>query len=400
MASGDSPHLVTEQLPPLSKTGSPRELNMNVVVVGRGILGTAVGARLAAAGCSVTLVGGEAKTTALSLGWLNAFAKTPSHYADFSMRSMALWRGFAEALEMQSGALRVGGCFMFATDSVGADTLAKKVQNARDRNCVCQTLSPEEVAKIVPELRIEPTAAALFPEDMVADGDACRQSCEAYALGLGARVLDDEVLSVTASDNTVTIQLKKGETLQSDYVVLAAGGESAGLAQQLGTTLQTKEIFGMQVRLPLASPLPERCAMVKWFADGTDVGTSLVTVGSEMRLNEPCVLDEAEDLAGRRLLESRKLFPIPEGDPVDMGATKRTVPYDGLPVCGFLPTAPRAYTIFSHSGVTLAPLLSLLAACEILAVFISVDGLRLEELAHYRPERFEQKSDDSHVWKG
>merc|ERR1719401_2710034 len=141
---------------------------MNVVVLGRGILGTAVGARLAAAGCSETLVGGEAKTTALSLGWLNAFAKTPSHYADFSMRSMALWPGFAESLNLPAGALRTGGCFMFATDSEGADTLAKKVQSAKDRNCTCQTLSPDEAAKVVPELRIEPTAAALFPEDMVA----------------------------------------------------------------------------------------------------------------------------------------------------------------------------------------------------------------------------------------
>lgn len=287
---------------------------------------------------------------------------------------------------------------MFATDLEGADTLAKKVQSARDRNCDCQTFSLEEVVKTVPELLIEPTAAAMFPADMVADAHACAKSCEARAVALGARVLEDEVLSVIADDSTVTIQLAKGEALQCDCVVLAAGGDSPALTQQLGTTLNTKEIFGMQCRLLLPSPIPERCAMVKWFSCDTDVGASLVTVGSEMRLNEPCEVEVAKDLAVRRLKESRELFPLPEGDPVDMGATRRVVPEDGLPVSGFLPGAPRAYVLFSHSGVTLAPLLSLLAAREVVTMLELGDQLRLDELAHYRPERFKQNTDSSHVW--
>ena len=44
--------------------------------------------------------------------------------------------------------------------------------------------------------------------------------------------------------------------------------------------------------------------------------------------------------------------------------------------------APNVYIALTHSGVTLAPLIGELAAIEI------VDGVRVESLSPYRPERF------------
>ena len=60
----------------------------------------------------------------------------------------------------------------------------------------------------------------------------------------------------------------------------------------------------------------------------------------------------------------------------------RPMPADGLPVLGFVEKAPNLYIALMHSGVTLAPLVSELAAMEIL------DGARVERLSPYRPERF------------
>src|SRR5207248_9266233 len=44
---------------------------------------------------------------------------------------------------------------------------------------------------------------------------------------------------------------------------------------------------------------------------------------------------------------------------------QRALPADGLPVVGFLDSRARIYTIATHSGVTLGPLLGRLAAQEI-----------------------------------
>jgi glycine/D-amino acid oxidase-like deaminating enzyme len=51
-------------------------------------------------------------------------------------------------------------------------------------------------------------------------------------------------------------------------------------------------------------------------------------------------------------------------------------------VLGFTPSVPNLYIALMHSGVTLAPLVGEWATLEI------VDGVRVEALNPYRPERF------------
>lgn len=59
----------------------------------------------------------------------------------------------------------------------------------------------------------------------------------------------------------------------------------------------------------------------------------------------------------------------------------RPVPEDGLPIVGSTAAAPNLYTVATHSGVHLAPILGELAAAEI------AEGKRTLELAPYRPDR-------------
>ncbi|MGH6913163.1 MAG: FAD-dependent oxidoreductase, partial [Geminicoccales bacterium] len=60
----------------------------------------------------------------------------------------------------------------------------------------------------------------------------------------------------------------------------------------------------------------------------------------------------------------------------------RPIPQDGKPVVGSAPGVPGLYLAVMHSGVTLAPAVGRFAAMEML------DGVRLELLEPYRPERF------------
>ena len=59
------------------------------------------------------------------------------------------------------------------------------------------------------------------------------------------------------------------------------------------------------------------------------------------------------------------------------------MPLDGYPTLGYATEAPNLYIALTHSGVTLAPVISQLAALEI------CEGVRADAvLAPYRPERF------------
>ena len=58
------------------------------------------------------------------------------------------------------------------------------------------------------------------------------------------------------------------------------------------------------------------------------------------------------------------------------------MPPDGFPVIGRLPTAPNVYVTYTHSGVTLAPMIGEMAALEI------TSGAEVELLTPYRPGRF------------
>ena len=60
------------------------------------------------------------------------------------------------------------------------------------------------------------------------------------------------------------------------------------------------------------------------------------------------------------------------------------MPLDGYPIMGFANEAPNMYIALTHSGVTLAPLLSQLAMLEI------CDGATVDSvLAPYRLDRFD-----------
>ncbi|MEE8465226.1 MAG: FAD-dependent oxidoreductase, partial [Dehalococcoidia bacterium] len=96
-------------------TGSLRKrLNgkqLNVTVVGAGIVGSAIAYSLAKRGAAVTVIdkgrpGGGA--TSHSFAWINATAKHPVSYHTFNRRSLGMWDRFAKDLDVDVG-LRWGG---------------------------------------------------------------------------------------------------------------------------------------------------------------------------------------------------------------------------------------------------------------------------------------------------
>src|SRR6266498_4776057 len=84
---------------PMTSSDSLR--GSRVVVVGAGVIGAAIGYRLAEAGAAVTIVERRAPgfgTSRASFAWLNAFEKPPRAYYDLSVRSMVEHKILADEL--------------------------------------------------------------------------------------------------------------------------------------------------------------------------------------------------------------------------------------------------------------------------------------------------------------
>ena len=109
-------------------------------------------------------------------------------------------------------------------------------------------------------------------------------------------------------------------------------------------------------------------------------GRMMIGEGDQESLAEDDSQAHADDLLDRARrylpgLEDAEAVPVPVG--------WRPMPLDGYPVMGFASEAPNLYVALTHSGVTLAPALSQLAAQEI------CDGVLADAaLWPYRPERF------------
>jgi glycine/D-amino acid oxidase-like deaminating enzyme len=67
---------------------------------------------------------------------------------------------------------------------------------------------------------------------------------------------------------------------------------------------------------------------------------------------------------------------------LDVRLSARTIPPDGMTIAGIPHGVSNAYVVATHSGLTLAPLIAVLAAREIST------GTPSDRLDPYRPERF------------
>ncbi len=375
---------------------SPSNKNLNVTVVGAGIVGAAIAYSLAKRGVAVTVVdkgrpGGGA--TSHSFAWINATAKHPVAYHNFNRRSLDLWDGFARGLDVDVG-LRWGGQLEWASTEDGAAELKSRARQLQTWGYPCEIIDGDRMAQLEPGLSPGQVMAAAFYElDGRVDPTIAAEACIRAAAKHGAAVLlETEVtgLTIKSGSNTVDAVVAGAQNVGADVVVLAGGVDNTHLAAMAGVTIPQEDSPGVVIRTnPLAQSLlstasvlyapplgPDRPEIhIRQFLDGS----VMIGEGSQESLARDDSQGHADELLARAAeyvpgLRDASAIPVPVG--------YRPMPVDGFPVLGFSPKAPNVYLALTHSGVTLAPLIAQLATMEI------VDGARIDLLSDYRPERF------------
>ena len=372
----------------------------SVAVIGAGIMGAAIAWRLARRGVQVTLLDKGLPghgASSHSFAWINAGAKEPIGYHDLNRRSLDMWARFASAIgdegDPESAGLRWGGKVSWVARAEDVEALVGRVRQLQSWGYPTRLVDAEELARLEPALEPGPVAAAEYspnegqvePQMVV---DVCLRRLQ--EMGCEVRTGTEVVGFKRGGDGRIHGLDTTSGPVRVEAVVMAAGTDTTALAVLAGVSVPQAESPGVVIRTdplpPLLNNVPvvyapplgdgRREIHIRQCADGR----MMIGEGDQESLAEDDSQAHADDLLDR----ARRYLPGLAGAraaPVPVGW--RPMPLDGYPVMGFASESPNLYVALTHSGVTLAPVLSQLAAQEICGG-TPADAV----LGPYRPQRF------------
>ena len=371
---------------------------LRAVVVGAGLIGACVSARLAQRGAEVTLLDagfpGEG-TTGSSFAWVDASHPSLRPYVELNVDGLDAWRRFGAALGDPSW-LTLTGTLTWEREPAAAATLERHIETLAQLGCDAQRLTRAQVLALEPDLTpgADVAQTVLFP----AEGYVFTRPALADVLALGR----DAGLRVRPGarvagfrergDALRGVTLATGEEIDADLVVTCAGR-------------WTGELLGaVDVEIPMIAPEGAGSAAVGLLVTTTPVITRL------QRVIHADGLMIRPDGAGRLLLhgdaqdtrvrhdEATSPPPAPALELVEhlrglLRGTEtarietarigiRALPADRSPVVGRVREG--LYVVVTHSGITLAPLLGELVGEELIGERPST------ALERFRPARFER----------
>ena len=380
---------------------SERNRGSTIVVVGAGIIGASIAWRLAARGSRVTLIDKATPgsgASSHSFAWINAGSKQPIGYHNLNRRSLEMWERFASAIaddgDSASVGLRWGGKVSWEVKSSGAERLASEVKQLQSWGYPTRLISRSELSALEPSLTLGEIEAAEYSENEAqVEPQMVVDACVRRLAELEATVVSEtEVIGFSRRrDGSISVVETNSGEIECNTVVLAAGTGVTSLASLANVSVPQERSPGVVIRTNPLPPVLKNVPVVYAppMEDGRQEvhirqcadGRMMIGEGSQESLAEDDSQAHADDLLERASvflpqLSSAQAVPVPVG--------WRPMPLDGYPIMGFANEAPNMYIALTHSGVTLAPLLSQLAMLEI------CDGATVDSvLAPYRLDRFD-----------
>lgn len=339
---------------------------MRIAVIGAGIMGASTVYHLARPGIDVHLFdlapGPAEGVTHNAFGWVNTINGDPRSAEAYELRIRAVAEYNSLLVDLPELLPHVRRGSLVWKDSPAA-TVSLAVRHRADQSL--ELVTRNFILAKEPRLKRPPDLAIYSARDIAIDPGVLARSLIARAEQSGAVLhYGVRVQQLERTERAVTaIQTDSGR-FQFDRVVLAAGTHTARLLDGIGVSLaleaspvvllhyRTNERF---LRNILSSPEIE----VRQAPDHTVLVVEDFYSGCEEmdfklpRLRVTQVLDET--------------FVMPEAFAFSHGAVgSRPVFANGLPRTGFVQDVAGLYLLVAHPGIILAPLLSRLAAEELL----------------------------------
>jgi sarcosine oxidase subunit beta len=240
----------------------------DVVIIGSGIVGSSVAYHLALAGCTNVLVlereAHQGKgSTGKSMGGVRAQFSTPVNI-QMSRYSIDFFSKFDEVVGHPAD-YRAHGYLFCATNE---NHLAYLNANRERQHALGVTnvewVSPEEIAKMVPQLRVDDVLGGTFcPTDGFVDPHSVMMGFMFNARERGTRLLlDTQVSGIEVANDQITGVTTSRGFISTRVVVNAAGPWAAEVAKMAGAKLPVEPLRRQLVPTEPFDQLPKRFPMV------------------------------------------------------------------------------------------------------------------------------------------
>ena len=349
----------------------------DAIVVGGGLVGSAIAYGLARAGLAAVLldegdVAFRASRGNFGLVWVQSKGDGAPHYQRWTRRSADEWPALAAELLAKTGIAvghrRPGGVHLCLGETE-LEERRRRMERMRRQSgnfgFEYRMLDHLEVAEMLPGIGPAVSGASWTPYDGHANPlDLLHALHKGFVEKGGRYVANTTVKTGTAAPGDFRIAAGAGE-VRAPRVVLAAGLGNAALAPLFGLDAPVRPQRGqILVTERVRQLLPMPTTTIRQTEEGSIMlGDSQEDVGFDTS-QKPSVMQE---IARRAVLS----FPwLRELQIVRAWAALRVMPPDGLPIYDQSERFPGAFTANCHSGVTLAA-----AHADILAPMIAEGAL-------------------------
>ena len=336
--------------------------NLDVIVVGAGIIGSSIALQLRRSGARVKIVdaaqpGGIA--TRHSWAWINASSTSIGDYFRLRARSMEEWR----VLETTLSALRVSWTGSLNW-SLPPDRMPDVVAEQSAWGYETEMLDAKAIGRLEPHLSCYPDRAIRCPSEGAVDATAATAAMlQAFSELGGAIVPSCKVKRLAVSGRRVTGVITANGQFGADMVIVAAGAASPDLLMPIGLRVQVNAPPALLVMFPVPSRVLNHLIITPEVEVRQDTAGRLIAcVDVDTSADEPATEKLLKLSASMR--EWFRLDDLPA--PVHHVIAGRPIPADGLPVIGMPDDIAGLYVAVTHSGVTLAPAIGRFVSDELL----------------------------------
>jgi glycine oxidase len=342
----------------------------DVIVIGGGIIGCAIGRELARRGATVRIFEARAVgagATQASAGVLAPYIEAHDRgpLFDLTVRSLAMYDQFVRDVAAESGIAveyRRCGTLEVATDQAQADRL-KSIAAACPDEGIMRWLDPPALRALEPGLSQAIRGAISIERHGYVAAGSLTEALAWAALRHGAQIEASHRAAGVRAGARLAIRTEDGAEWSADYVVVAAGSWSAQIATGERAAASVRPVRGQLVRLRWqAAPLTHivwspDCYIVPWQDGVVLVGATVEDVGFDERATAAGVRDLLDAVCD--------LFPDAwRATFTEARVGLRPATADGLPIIGRSPSNPGLVYATGHfrNGVLLAPLTAHLVA--------------------------------------
>lgn len=367
----------------------------DVIVVGGGMFGAAVGYGLARIGADVVMLDENDSALRAARGnfglvWYQGKGMGMHRYADWTLESINLWSDFSKQLKSETDVdvhySKPGGLTL-ATSEEALRARKERIgilkEQAGDGGYDCEFIDRKAVQSLFPDTELGPKVigASYSPHDgQVNPLKLLRAMHAGFAKCKGRYLPEHRALDIKRAGADFIVHTAKGE-FAAPKVVIAAGLGVTRLAAMVDINVPLRPQRGqLLVTERMQQILPMPMSGVRQ----NDEGTIMLGVSNEeVGFDDSTTIDETQRIT-RLAIES---FPALRHLRLTRtwGALRILTP-DGYPVYAESHTQPGAYALACHSAVTLAAVNAGQVAHWIL------DGAKPTHFDAFQPERFDAKT--------